>query len=148
MKEKKMPIAEIVFLALGEVAVSAAVVLIYLLLGRFSYRVITGAVLGSAVTVLNFVVLSVVINRAVDSIIAERGEAPMQDDEAAEFASKHSGEISKKVQLSQAGRTVAMLVVLIVALVSDHFDIIATVVPLLAFRPILGVAGVVCNKRK
>ena len=43
---------------LGEIIVSLIIVGIYLLIDKFTYKVVTGVVLGSAVTVLNFLFLS------------------------------------------------------------------------------------------
>ena len=54
-----MPTSEILLLAVGELIVSLIVSGVYLLLNRFSYAVISGCLLGSAVTVFNFVFLSV-----------------------------------------------------------------------------------------
>ena len=72
MQKKNMPVSETLFLLFGEIAVSFAVAAVYLLLGRFSYKVVTGASLGTIVTVLNFVILSVSVNRAIDKVVAER----------------------------------------------------------------------------
>ncbi len=148
MNKKGMPMAEMTLMLLGEIAVSAITVLVFFLLDRLNYRVFTGLALGCAAVLFNFLFLSLTVNRAVDAIMAERGDAPMDDEAAAAFAEKHRAELHKKIQLSQTARTLAMMVVLILALVTDYFDVIATIIPLLSFRPLLNVAALVCNKNK
>ena len=59
MEKKNMPVSEILFLIFGEIAVSLVMIGVYFLLEKFSYKVVTGACLGSLVTVLNFVILAV-----------------------------------------------------------------------------------------
>lgn len=137
MKKSNLPLWEIMALALGEIAASAVVALIYVLLDKFSYKVITGAVLGTAVILLNFLFLSISINRAVDKVMAERGEEEMDDEVAAEFAAKHAAAIQNAAKLSVIVRTTSMLVTLVVAFILNWFDVIATLVPLLLFKPIL-----------
>ena len=64
--------SDIIFLAAGEGIASLIIVGVYLLLGEFDFRVATGAVLGSAVTVLNFAILSFSVNRAGDLVMEKR----------------------------------------------------------------------------
>ncbi len=67
----KVPRRETLILALGEACVALLICLGYLLIGKFEWQVATGAVLGGAVTVLNFLFLAVSVNRALDRIIGE-----------------------------------------------------------------------------
>ncbi|MBE6635359.1 MAG: hypothetical protein E7617_04085 [Ruminococcaceae bacterium] len=67
----KVPKRETLILALGEALVAVLICLGYLLIGKFEWQVATGAVLGGAVTVLNFLFLAISVNRALDRIIAE-----------------------------------------------------------------------------
>lgn len=53
-------------IAVGTVILSAAMVAVFALLGRFGWDVLWGALLGTAVAVLNFILLSVTVNRALD----------------------------------------------------------------------------------
>ena len=66
MDQNKLPKREIALLAVGEVLVGAIITAVYLLIGRFNYTVPLGALLGGAVTVFNFVFLSIAVNRAID----------------------------------------------------------------------------------
>ena len=127
----------------GEIIVSLIVVAVYALIGSLDYTVVTGVALGSVVTVINLFILSVSVNRAVDKYLALRGDREMTEEEATAFASEHM----KTVQLAASGtyllRTVLMLAALVSAfLFSDHFNVLATVIPLIMCRPIMYVAEI------
>ena len=147
MQKKNFPTAEILFLILGEVIVSLIVSGVYLLLDKFSVSVIAGGLLGSAVAILNFVILSVSVNRAIDKAMEERGTGEMTDEEAAAFAQKNAAAVQRAAQGSYIIRQILMLGVLVGAfLLGDWFDVIATLIPLLAFRPLLSVCGLMKKK--
>ena len=147
MKNKNSGMRNIITITIGELIVSSCTVAVFALLGSFSYKVITGVLLGSLVAILNFVFLSVSINRAVDKFMELRGEREMDEDEADAFAAKHNAEISNASRLSYIIRTFTMLGALVAAFISEQFDAVATVIPLLAFQPILIVAETLRRKR-
>lgn len=150
MKKSNAPIKETTILAVGEIAISLLVVAGYLVAGLFgvdfSYRVITGVLLGSLVSILNFLFLSISVNRAVDSYLALRGTREMTDEEAEKFTLEHSMKIQNTVKTSFIIRTLSILATLIVAFMLDWFDPIATAIPLLAYRPIMSVGELVRKK--
>ena len=80
MKNKiSVPVKETAYIALGELIVSAATIGVFLLLdlfieGLFDYTVITGAILGSLVIILNFFFMSYAVNRAIDEALTFRGD--------------------------------------------------------------------------
>lgn len=148
MKKSGLPLGELTFVAIGEIIVSAAVVGVYLLLDKFDHTVVTGVILGSAVMLFNFIFLSLAINRAVDSVMAERGEGEMDEEQAAQFAEKHRGEMNKAIKLSQMMRMVSMIGVLVVAFLIKQFNVIATLVPVVAFQPLLMLSGLILSGRK
>lgn len=148
MNESKMPLFEIAALAVGELIVSALTVLVYFLIGKLALPVILGAVLGSAVIICNFVALSVAVNRAVDRIMEERGEGEMDEERAGEFAREHQSKLQNAVKISYIVRTLTMLAALVAAfLLPSVFDVIATLVPLVMFRPILSVSRLIVKRR-
>jgi hypothetical protein len=149
MQKKNMPTAEILFLVVGELIVSLIVSGVYLLLNRFSYAVISGCLLGSAVTVFNFVFLSVSVNRAIDKALAGRKEGEMTEEEAQAFAAENQAAVQRAAQGSYLVRQILMLGVLVCAFLLDGwFDVIATLVPLLMFRPLLTVCGLIKSKKQ
>lgn len=147
MKKSSMPMQELGVLILGELAVSLIVAGVYWILQKFSYAVITGCLLGSAVAVFNFILLSVAVNRAVDKVMSERPEGELTEEEAAEFAKKNAAAVQRAAQGSYFLRQLLMLGVLAGAfLLGEWVDVIATLVPLLMFRPLLTVCGLVKKK--
>ncbi|MBR7161986.1 MAG: hypothetical protein IKD07_06175 [Clostridia bacterium] len=142
MQKKNFPVAEIMTLVIGELIVSLIVSCVYLILKRFSFAVIAGCLLGSGVAILNFVILSVSVNRAIDKAMAERGTGEMTEEEAEAFAQKNGAAVQRAAQGSYLIRQILMLGVLVCAFLLDGwFDVIATLVPLLMFRPLLSVCG-------
>lgn len=151
MKKNKAHYKETAILALGEIIVSGLVVLGFFLSDLifdtgFSYRIFTGALLGSLVTVLNFFGLSRAVNRSVDKYIALRGTAELSEEEAMRFTVEHSMRIQNAIRTSFIIRMVTMLAALVVAFVLDWFAPLATAIPILAYRPILIVGEIVRKK--
>ena len=142
-----MPLGDIVFLAAGELLASLIIVGVYLIIGAFEWRVLTGAAIGSAVTVLNFAILSFSVNRAVDRVMEMRGNKEMTEEEADAFALQHSAEIQKAVKSSYLLRQILMLGALVAAVLLKVALILPAVIPLLLFRPIL-MAREVFRKKK
>ena len=148
MQKKHMPVSEILFLTFGEIIVSLIISGVYFFLGRFSYQVATGALLGSTVTVLNFVILSVSVNRAIDKVMAEKENRELSEEEAAAFAAEHQAAIQHAVQGSYILRQVLMLAALVAAFLSGWFNVLATLIPLLLFRPLIMIHGLLKKDKK
>jgi len=146
MNNNKLPKFEIFFLLFGEIIVGIIISLIYLLIRKFDYTVPLGALLGGAVTVLNFLFLSISTGRIFDKIYAERGNREMSEEEAEAFAKQHEGELSAAVKRSFIIRTLTMLLSLVGAFLLEWFNVIATLVPLLMLRPLL-TAGAIIKDR-
>ena len=151
MNKNSIPKRETLILLFGEIIVSLIVVGVYMLVDllteyTFSYTVVTGVLLGTSVTVLNFFFLSLSVNRAIDRFLLERGEREMDEEEADRFANEHSMQIQNSVKTSFIVRTVSMLAALVLAFILEWFDPLATAIPLLMFRPII-TAGEAIRKK-
>ena len=146
MNKTKLPYYEIFSLLIGEIIVSLLICLVYLLLEKFDYKVVTGVLLGSIVTVLNFLYLSVTTTKAINEFLALRGEKEMNEEESAAFAKEHQVRIQNKIKLSYIIRTAVMLVTLVVAFLLSCFDVVATLIPLVLARPIQIVCAVIKGK--
>ena len=133
-------------LAFGELIISAIVCLVYFLLKAFSYKVITGVALGSVVTVANFAFLTMSVNRAVDRYLELRGSREMDEEEAARFTNEHAMAVQNAAKTSFIIRTATMLAALAVAFLLEWFEPLATVIPLLMFRPLLYVLELIKRK--
>ena len=147
MKNKSSSALQILALATGEIIVSALVCVIYLILGKFDYTVVTGSILGSIVTVANFAVLTFSVNRAIDRYLELRGSREMSEEEAEAFAKEHTVAVQNAATRSFILRTASMLATLVAAfLLTDLFAPLATAIPLLMFRPILYVLELIKSK--
>ena len=169
MNQNKFPVRETVILTLGEALISAIVTAVYLLVESFDYTVPLGAALGAVVTVFNFIFLSIAVNRAVDKVLknyeARQNEKPAvvvepsgevseddeneepYNDEAARFAQENAAKITAAVNHSYIVRTASVLVTLVLAFITKQFNVLATVIPILCFRPILTVSELIRRKR-
>lgn len=141
------------WLAIGEVIVALLVLggfVIARLLGQdvVLYKAITGALLGGAVTVVNFLILSVSINRAINGYITERGDKEMDEEEAERYAKEHGMAVQNAMTKSYILRMVLMIGALVIAMVTKQFSPLATVIPLLMYRPILYVTEFIKIKIK
>lgn len=144
LDKEKMPKSEIIALAVMEAVCVLATMLIFWIVDlsgvieyTFSYKVVTGAILGAAVSVVNFIVLCNAVNRGIDKFLELRGDAEMDEEEAADFAEKNSSVIQAAVQKSMFIRSGSIVVVLVVAFLLGWFDPIATVIPILMYRPLI-----------
>ena len=145
--ENKQNYKSVLYLAVGELIVSLLIVLVYIALGQFNLTVITGALLGSAVTVFNFILLSVQVNKAIDEYITLRGDRDMTEEEAAEFSKRHGIKVQNAVTKSYVLRTGLMIGSLVVAFITKWFSPIATLIPLLLYKPLLYVVELINTKR-
>ena len=174
MKNNKMvPIKETMFILLGEVLVSVLVCIAFLILQKYDISVLLGCLIGSAVIVLNFFFMSVAVNRAIDDAFslrenyvdepsaspvpeeAESSEADAEDEENGEekldaamrFAKEQSVRINRISKTSYIIRTATVVLALVVALISGWFHPIATVIPMLMFRPLIMADGLIRRKK-
>lgn len=131
-----------VWLALGEVAVGILVTVGFIIAKALGqdvavYKAITGALLGGAVTVINFLILSVAVNRAVNGYVAEIGDRKMDEEEAEKYAKEHGMAVQNAMTKSYLLRMGLMIGSLVLAMLSGWFSPLATVIPLLMYRPVL-----------
>lgn len=137
-KSNKLPLFEIFILAIGELIVSSIIVGVFLIIRKFTWSVVFGALLGSCVVILNFIWLSISVNRAIDRALAERPEGELDDEALAAFTVKHTAAVQNASKLSYIIRTATTLITLVLAfLLEGVFNVIATLIPLLMLTPIL-----------
>ena len=129
---------DVIRLFVGELIVSAITVGVYALIGKFYMGVLFGALLGSVIITLNYFILAFSVNRAVDKALAERGDGEMGDEELERFTREHAPMVQASAKGSYLFRTLLLLGSLVLAFLLDGvFDVVATLVPLLLFRPVL-----------
>ncbi len=145
--QNKNSYIDTIYLAIGEVAVSLLVVLVYIAIGRYYWNVISGVVLGSVVTILNFLILSHAVNKALNKFIDLRGDKEMDEEEAKAFAKANSLKVQNAVTKSYVLRTALMMGALVLAFITGWFDPIATLIPLAMYKPLLYATQFVKQKR-
>ena len=148
MKNKSLPFFETALILLGEIIVSLVICGVCLIFDWFSYKIVTGVVLGSTVTTLNFLFLALSTSRAFDKAVAARGTREMDEEEIEKFTQEHQNNMNNAVKISFIVRTLTMLATLIVAFILDVFNVLATLIPLLALRPIIMIEALIREKFK
>lgn len=145
--KNKSSYIDTIYLAVGEAIISLLITLIYTALGKFDWTVLSGAVLGSTVTVINFLILSFSVNKALNKYIELRGDKEMTEEEAEKFAKTNSIKVQNAVTKSYIFRTVLMMGALVLSLITGYFDTIATIIPLIMYKPLLYAIQFVKKKR-
>ena len=152
--DKKEYLKELSGIAIGEAIVSLLTVAAFYLIeliakeNYFDYTVITGAALGAVVVIVNFLILSVSINRAVNEFITVRGNEEMTEEQADELARKYEGRVKIAVSRSYLIRTALTVATLIGAFLLAWFDPIATAIPLFAYKPVLYLSQLIRQRRE
>jgi hypothetical protein len=149
--DKKENNRELRVLIFGEAAVAVLTVAGAFLVSLFSeyvfgFSAVTGALLGALIVVLNFAFLSLSVNRAVDEYLAVRGSREMTEEEAERFTAENSMVIQNKIKTSYIIRTTTMLAALVIAFLTGWFNHLCTVIPFLAFKPILSIGEMLRKK--
>lgn len=125
-KIDKTVIKETKYIGSWVVLLSAVMEAVFLVLGKWDYTVLLGNILTGIADVLNFLLMGITVQKAVE-----------KEEKAARAAMK----------VSQMYRTLFMLVVVIIGVVAPCFNIWAVIIPLffpriaIAIRPILDKAG-------
>ena len=156
MKKNKFPIAETLIVTGGELIAAAITCFIIIAIRGWEvhYSIFTGSALGIAVMIANFIFLIKSTNTALDRAMAERENREYTEEEAEEFAKKHKAKIALVSRVSYILRTATMIGALVVAfLIKDGmgenvFNVIATLVPLIAFYPIIFVTQIILQRRE
>lgn len=123
MQSNNTSFRETVPVAIGQVLCTAAMILVFALVGKYSLSVLLGGLLGAAVATANFFIMSFVANLAAD-------KAASQDVAGGQ----------KLIHLSYLGRMIGMFLVLILCAKSGYFHPLALVLPLAVTRPTLTIA--------
>lgn len=117
-------------IALGVAVCTAGMLLVYYLIGRFSIPVLCGALAGFGLSVLNFLTMALMANRAAD-------KAAEQDAKAG----------SLLMQSSYVVRLVVLFIILVILAKTNLFDPLAMVIPLVFVRPVITVIELILKKK-
>lgn len=144
---KKNNRTDLLCLAIGEAVFSALICIIYAAKGKFDYTVITGALLGIAVVVFNYLALSASVGKIVDGYIEERGDGEMSEEEAQKFSEEHKMQVQNSITKSYIIRNIVMLAVLVAALVTGFFNPLSLLLPLAMYKPLIYLSELIKKKR-
>lgn len=119
MDQRKLVMRETGIMAVGELICSAAMIGVFAALGYFQMNVLWGALTGSLIMTVNYFFMAVNINQA-----ADRAEAGQLE------------QAQKMVQLSSTIRLIGMGIALVIC-IKLGANVVALLLPLVFFRPIL-----------
>lgn len=120
MNTRKFIIRETLFLAIGELICTAAMIGVFAMLGYFDYKVVLGGVIGAILAVGNFFFMAIMSNTAADK--------------AAEQDVKKGKSLMK---ISYRFRLLIIGVLLFVFAKSGHCNVLALVCPLFFAFPVI-----------
>lgn len=138
---------DVLLLAICEIVVSVLVTIGFLAIGYFKWQVVSGAILGGAVTTINYLILSIAINKALDKFMLTRGDKEMTEEEIEKLSKVQSVKVQNAITKSYVLRTGLMFGSLVLAFISGWFDPIATVIPLLMYKPLIYAVEYIKKKR-
>ena len=141
-------------IALGTLILSTVMVIVFVILGRFDYTVLLGALLGSFAAIFNFFLLGLSVQMAADKMNGTRfpsyEEAEAELNEGEELPVPDSAEMKQAkriMQTSYSGRLFLLAIIGILGLTLPCFHAVATVVPFLFPRVIIFLYGL-ANKKE
>ena len=127
MKVKYVIVKETIRITLGCLLLSLIMILIYLLIGKFSSAVILGALVGSLIAILNFLALGISLQKTV---------------------TKSEENIKNMVRVSYSSRMIIMFILLAVCLYSGRFNSISLMLPLIFPRITIIIFNILPKKDK
>lgn len=151
MNKLKSSVYEVSILIVGEILVSLLVIGGYFLFGPFDETSFTSMVIGvsvgSAVIIVNYLLLILTVNHQINNYLSLRGSREMTPEEILTFTTEHSMKIQNAIKLSFLVRLLTMVGALVAAFVFiDFINPIATVIPILAYRFILTLGELIRKK--
>lgn len=122
-------------IAIGVIGLSALMLLVFLLLGYWDYRVILGALLGAAAAIGNFFMMAMAVQRAAEKMngvqaASDPEEADPESEEEKLLAQK-TKQAKRSMQLSYYGRMLLIIAVAAIAIYVPCFNPLAALLPLL-----------------
>ena len=141
--------------AVGTALLSCLMLIVYALLGKFTWQAVLGALLGTAAVSFSFFLLGLSVQKAAEATWQNASKAPApQEDEEASAGDPLPGEENtrakatevdqatrRSLQLSYTGRLLMLAAVAVLGWLLPCFDGVATVLPMLFPRIVLFFIG-------
>lgn len=112
----------------------------------FDYSVISGAVLGAAVIVINYVVLITSVDKEIKKFIDNRPEGEMSEEDIQLYTKKQTVSVQNAIKISSTIRLLSMVATLVLAFITGWFNPVAAAIPMFAFRINLTVVELIKSK--
>ena len=122
MKANRQLIKYTGLIALGVLALTAVMFIIYAALGRFSASVLAGGLYTGVVAVANYFVMGLTLMRVTDRV----GERARSDEEIERLSAQMSARVKGVTTLRQLG----MLVLVVIGLAVFRFEPLPTILPI------------------
>ena len=134
MKLEKAVLRETSRVAVGVLVLVLAMLGVYALIGRFNLSVFGGALYTGLLAIANFFVMGLTVQN-----IANLAASEGQSEEALDALTKH---MKAKIQLSYTLRMIVLFAMIIVGINVFHFNALATILPLIFPRIVIGFMGI------
>ncbi|MBQ4435743.1 MAG: hypothetical protein II879_06570 [Clostridia bacterium] len=142
-------------IVLGTGILTVLMIAVFLIIRRFDWTVLTGALLGCAAAVGNFFLMALTVQKAADDMkpiaVPEAetadGDEETDEDEKEQPLSEDAKRGKQRVQLSYTLRMLGLGVIAILGVTLPWFHPIAVLLPLLFPRLVIALEGVLLNGR-
>lgn len=138
-------------IAVGTAILSALMLIVFALIGKFDYTVFWGTLLGAAFAVGNFFVLGLSVQKAaaqMHGVQAEESEQMEADDADKHPLSPQAQAARKKMQISYTGRMLLMVGIAVLALTLPCFNAVAAMIAMFFPRVLIFIQGIAMNHKK
>ena len=147
--------AETKKMALGVGVLSLLMVAVFLVIGKFDWTVLTGALLGSCAAIGNFFLMALTVQKVTNDMPvlppreekAEDGEDE-EGEEKEQPLSDEAKQMGKRMQLSYTLRMLLLAGVAALAISVPAFHSVAALVPMLFPRIVIALRGLMDSKQK
>ena len=141
-------------IALGTAVLTVLMVVVFLILRRFDWTVVTGALLGYAAAVGNFFLMALTVQKAADDmkpipqLEADAPEGTEDTDEEDKDAplSEDAKRGKQRIQLSYTLRMLGLGVIAILGVILPWFQSVAVLLPMLFPRIVIALEGIRMNR--
>ena len=139
-------------IALGTAALTAVMLLVFLLLGKMDGSVLLGALLGYAVAVGNFFLMALSVQKAAEKM--EGADLPPLDESVREAGENPEKSLSPEaldakrgMRFSYMGRMLLMAAAVIIPVKSPALNAVAAIVPIFFPRLVIAFEGIWMKKK-
>ncbi len=139
-------------IAAGTGILTILMVAVFLIIGRFDWTVLTGALLGYLTAVGNFYLMALTVQKAADDMQplpqADEPDGDETPDEADAPLSDGAKQGKQRMQLSYALRMLSVGVIAILGVTLPCFHPVATLLPLLFPRIVIALIGLIPSQQQ